>query len=537
MTGWAIVRPMNNPLRLALKTSLLVLVISWLPMTSTNTLAGAAAIHLGLAGEPATLDPHRYNLRVEESVLGDLFLGLTTFSAEGKIMPGAATGWETSQDGLTWTFHLRADGRWSDGKPVTAHDFVYAFQRLLDPKTAASLAYFMYPLKNAEAISKGEMPVDAVGARAIDDLTLELTLGLPYPHLPERLLYPTAFPVPRHVIGSVADAWIKPEHWVSNGAYILRDWKPQQHIELTQNPNFTPTPATPSIFYHSLANGQNAYNRYRAGDMDAISGFPAGELANLSATRAAELHLSPQLSMMYLVFNTQRPPFNDVRVRKALSMVVEPSILTDKVLRSGDVAATSFVPPMVANYDHPSLPHATTPLRERQVQARTLLTAAGYGANKPLNVELRYATGTDGKKANLATAAFWQQIGVKVQLHQAELKVHYGDLRQGDFMVAQAGWLGESNPEHYLGLLHGSTGDTNYGGYKNPAVDKLLNAAREQKDIPARHALLRDAEILAMQDYPVMPLFALTTRRLVRPDLRGWYDNPRDAHPARFLQR
>jgi len=528
---------MKTPRRLVLKTLLLLLLASWLTGAGVNALADVPAVHLGLAGEPATLDPHRYNLRVEESVLGDLFLGLTTFSAEGKIMPGAATHWDTSEDGLTWNFHLRPDGRWSDGKPVTAHDFVYAFQRLLNPKTAASLAYFMYPLKNAEAASKGETPLRDVGARAVDDLTLELTLALPYPHLPERLLYPTAFPVPRHVIDRVGDRWVKPEHWVSNGAYILRDWKPQQHIELAHNPQFTPAPATQSVFYHSLANGQNAYNRYRAGDMDAIAGFPAGELANLSTTRAAELRLSPQLSMMYLVFNTRLPPFNDVRVRKALSMVVEPSILTDKVLRSGDVAATSFVPPMVANYDHPALPQATVPLSERQVQARALLTAAGYGPDKPLNIVLRYATGTDGKKANLATAAFWQQIGVKVELHQAELKVHYGDLRQGDFMVAQAGWLGESNPEHYLGLLHGSTGDTNYGGYHNPAVDKLLNDARGQKNIVARHALLRDAEILAMQDYPVMPLFALATRRLVRPDLRGWHENPRDAHPARFLQR
>lgn len=506
-------------------------------LTGYGQAADGKPLHLGLAGEPATLDPHRYNLRIEEAVLSDLFLGLTTFSAEGKLMPGAALRWETSEDGLTWTFHLDPQGRWSDGKPVTAADFVYAFRRLLDPKTAASLAYFMYPLRNAEAIATGKLPADQLGARAIDDTTLELVLGLPYPHLPERLLYPTAYPVPRHVIDKVGDAWVKPENWVSNGAYVLRDWKPQQHLELARNPRFQPVPAAPGVTFHTTANTQNAYNRYRAGELDAIAGFPTGELAALRAERPAELRLAPQLSMMYLVFNTRSAPFNDVRVREALSIVVDPATLTDKVMKSGDIPATSFVPPMVADYAHPPLPHAGQPLADRQRRARALLTAAGFGPANPLRITLRYAAGTDAKRANLAIAAFWQQIGVRVELHQAELRVHYADLRQGNFQVAQAGWLGESNPEHYLGLLHGASGDTNYGAFADKSVDTLIDTARRQKDIGERHRLLAEAEATALKLYPVMPLYALTTRRLVRTDLRGWYDNPRDAHPARFLIR
>ncbi|MCP5181278.1 MAG: peptide ABC transporter substrate-binding protein [Pseudomonadales bacterium] len=498
---------------------------------------GADTLNLGLPGEPATLDPHRYNLRIEETVLEDLFLGLTTFSAEGKLMPGAAESWETSEDGLTWTFHLRADNRWSDGTPLTAADFVWSFQRLLNPRTAASLAYFMYPLRNAEAISRGEAPVTALGAEARDDATLVLTLEKPYPHLPERLLYPTAFPVPRHVIEKVGDSWVKPQNWVSNGAYVLHDWKPQQNVQLVRNRHFQPPPIAGAVIYHSLASAQNAYNRYRAGDLDAIAGFPAGELETVKASRGAELRLSPQLSMMYLVFNTRRPPFDDRRVREALAIVVRPDILTDRVMRTGDLPAGSFVPSMVENYEHPALPHASLSLAERQQRAKQLLAAAGYGPDKPLHVTLRYADGGDGKRVNLATAAFWQQLGIKVDLHQAELKVHYADLRQGDFDVAQAGWLGESNPEHYLGLLHGRTGETNYGGYANAAVDALIDQAREQKAIAPRHALLHDAEMLAMQDYPVLPLYSLTVRRLVRAELRGWIDNTRDAHPARFLQR
>lgn len=506
-------------------------------MTPLVKAADGKVLHLGLAGEPATLDPHRYNLRIEEAVLGDLFLGLTTFSADGKLMPGAALKWDVSEDGLIWTFYLDPKGRWSDGKAVTAKDFVYSFRRLINPETAASLAYFMYPLRNAEAIANGQLKVDTLGVRAVDDLTLELTLALPYPHLPERLLYPTAYPVPAHVIDKVGDAWVKPQNWVSNGAYLLRDWKPQQHLELARNPHFEPKPAALQVFHHPAANAQNAWNRFRAGTLDAIAAFPANELATIRTERAAELHLAPQLSMIYLVFNTRKAPFSDPRVREALAIVVEPTTLTDKVMKSGDIPVGSFVPPMVADYTHPALPHAGQPLGDRQRRARALLTSAGFGPANPLKLTLRYAAGTDAKRANLATAAFWQQIGVRVELHQSELKVHYADLRQGNFDVAQAGWLGESNPEHYLGLLHSRAGDTNYGAFADQAVDALIDDARRQKDIAARHRLLAEAETAAMKHYPVMPLFALTSRRLVRAELRGWHDNPRDAHPARFLVR
>jgi oligopeptide transport system substrate-binding protein len=206
-------------------------------------------------------------------------------------------------------------------------------------------------------------------------------------------------------------------------------------------------------------------------------------------------------------------------------------------MKSGDIPVDSFVPPMVTEYTHPALPHAGQHLADRQRRARALLTSAGFSPANPLEVTLRYAAGTDAKRANLATAAFWQQIGVRVELHQSELKVHYADLRQGNFDVAQAGWLGESNPEHYLGLLHSRAGDTNYGAFVDKAVDALIDQARTKKEVAERHRLLAQAEATAMKHYPVMPLFALTSRRLVRTDLRGWHDNPRDAHPARFLVR
>lgn len=494
---------------------------------------------LGNPGEPETVDPHRYNLRLEETILSDLFLGLTTFDAEANIVPGAAESWTTSDDGLVWTFRLRAGARWSDGEPVTAHDFVFAFRRLLNPATAASLAYFMYPLANAEAVNAGRMAPDDLGATAEDDHTLVLRLDKPYPYLPERLLYPTAFPVPRHVIERVGDDWVKPEHWVSNGAYRLAAWQPQSVVSLRRNPHFAASGLPPArlerVDYLPLANEQTAYNRYRTGEVDAIAGFPAGELPKARRELAEHVRLSPLLSIMYLVFNTREPPFDDARVREALALVVDRLTLTDRVQRAGHVPSPSFVPALVRDYQPVPVPGEALTPAARLTRARMLLEAAGYGPGRPLEVTIRHPSGTEAKRTNLAIAGFWQALGVQTRLHQSELKVHFSDLRQGNFQVALAGWFGESNPEHYLGLWHSQTGDVNYGGYANAEFDARMAAAALEADLTRRNGLLRQAEAVGIAEHPVIPLYSVMVRRLVSPRLGGWAENARDAHPARLL--
>ncbi|MEZ5559852.1 MAG: peptide ABC transporter substrate-binding protein [Pseudomonadales bacterium] len=501
---------------------------------------GGRVVRIALPGEPETLDPHRYNLRLEETILTDLFLGLTTFSADGRIVPGAAESWTVSEDGLVWTFTLREGLAWSDGVPLTADDFVYSFRRLEDPATAASLAYFMYPLKNAEAVNGGRLPVEALGVEAPDARTLRLILEKPYPYLPERLLYPTGYPVPRHVLERVGDDWVKPAYWVSNGAYRLVDWQPQAQLVLEASPAFPghglEAPAITRLIYQPLASEQSAYNRYRSGEVHAIGAFPGGELPKVQRELQADLRLSPLLSIMYLVFNTRQAPFDDPRVREALALVVERETLTDKVQRVGNLPSASFVPALVADYQPVPVPFADAPVEARRTRARALLAAAGYGPERPLNVTLRYISGAEAKRTNLAIAAFWKQIGVATELHQAELKVHFADLRQGDFQVAIAGWFGESNPEHYLGLLGSTAGSVNYGGYSNPRFDELLAQASAEGDLIRRNGLLQQAERVGIAEFPVVPLYSVMVRRLVHPQLEGWAENARDAHPARFLR-
>ena len=493
------------------------------------------SVRLGNPGEPQTLDPHRYNLRLEETILTDLFMGLTTFAADGTTIPGAAESWQTSEDGLKWTFRLGDDLRWSDGEPLTADDFVFAYRRLLDPATAASLAYFMYPLKNAAAVNAGEMAPDQLGVIALDPHTLLLELEQPYPHLLERLLYPTAYPLPRHAIASHGDDWVRAENWVSNGAYRLRAWRPQAYVHLVANGYFQPAPAIEDVYYYPLANEQTAYNRYRAGEVDAIASFPSGELESVRSELAGELRTSTQLSIIYLVFNTRTRPFSDPRARQALAMTVQPSVLTDKVQRSGNKPSSTFVPELVSGYDAVAAGHNQMPLGERVTQARRLLNEAGYSRSNPLQITLRYISGAEAKRTALAMAAFWKPLGVETQLHHAELKVHFSDLRQGDFQVAQAGWIGENNAEHYLSLLASDTGEVNYGGFADPEYDRLMAEARAEADLDSRNRLLRSAEIRASELYPVVPLYSIGVRRLVKPELKGWQANLRDVHPARFL--
>ena len=492
-------------------------------------------LRIGNGGEPQTLDPHRYNLRLEETILNDLFLGLTTFDAHGNIVPGAAERWTVSDDGLVWTFSLRRDGRWSDGRPVTAGDFAYAFRRLLHPRTAASLAHFMHPIRNAATVNAGEAPPESLGVRALDGHTLRVELEAPFPFFAERLIYPTGYPLPAHVLEAVGDRWTKPGSMVSNGAFALQDWQPQAFVELRRNPFFHDADAVASsaVSYLPTSDGNAAFSRYRTGEMEILSDFPASELSWARRNLPDHLRLAPLVSIMYLVYNTQAAPFSDARVREALSLAIDRPRLTGRVLRSGEMASASLVPPMVAGYAS-ALP-AARPRQERLRRARQLLREAGYGDDAPLAVTLRYISGVEAKTVQVAIAAMWKEISVNVTLHHAEMKTHFADLRRGDFQVAQAGWFGENNPEHYLNLLVSDTGDVNYGRFALPAFDAIMRRAHAQADLEHRLALLQEAETVALAQHPVTPLYAVMVRALVHPRVTGWHANPRNVHGARYL--
>ena len=521
---------MNQFLNRKARHSLLVICLA---MVTASLLSDETAkIRIGSVGDPQTLDPHRYSLNVEEHILKDLFLGLTTMDAKGNIVPGSANSWDVSEDGLTWTFHLR-ENHWSDGIPVKASDFVYGFRRLMDPQTASPLAFFLYVIRNGREVNSGSEEPHELGVEAVNDSTLVLHLDKPFPYLPERLFYPTGYPVPAHVIEKVGSDWVRPEHWVSNGAYVLEDWKPQQAVVLSRNEHFydRKNVAINNVDYVPVTETLAGYHRYLANELDIIGDFPSGEIENLRKTHPEHVHVSPLLSTMYLVFNVMKPPFDDVKVREALALALDRTLLTSQILRSGETPNASMVPSMVPGF--------TTDVKNKtpdQERAMDLLLEAGFSEDNPLELTLRYISGTASKQVHVAIAAMWQEVGVATTLHNTELKVHFTDLHGGDFEVAQAGWFGENNPEHYIELLWSKIGGMNYGRYTSEAFDELIELAKDTVDPDTRAEVLKRAENEGLKEYPVIPLYSVTIRSLVSPKISGWYTNPRNSHGVRYMK-
>ena len=488
-------------------------------------------VDIGNAGEPGTLDPHLYFTNLEEHILKDLFMGLTTMDPHGTIIPGCAEKWYVSNDQLTWTFQLRKDLTWSDGEPLTASDFVFGFQRLLNPETAAPLSFFLYSLKNAKEVNAGTLSVDQLGVAAIDSHTLVLELTQPFPFLPERLLYPIAYPVPRHSIEIHEKDWIKPQNWVSNGAFVLNEWRPHEYVELARNRQFfdAKNVRVETVRYYPIVESVTGYNRYLADELDVISNYPSGVHKSLLTDRGDEVRNSPLQSIMYLVFNTQVKPFDDVRVRKALALAIDRELIVERILGLGEIASRTLSPPVVEHHIPVAYDH------ERNLDAaRQLLEDAGM-ADTALNVELRHISDDETKDVYVAISSMWREIGVDTSLHHSTLADHFSNLSQGNFEVAQAGWFGENNPEHYIELLWSKIGAANYGKYKSSDFDKLLEAAKQQGDIQTRVKILNQAEAIALGEYPVIPLYVVITRNLVNPALQGWFRNGRNLHPARYF--
>lgn len=498
----------------------------------------ADTLRLAIMGEPASLDPHKISGTWENDVVGDLFEGLVTEAADGERIPGVAESWEISEDGRTYTFRLREDAEWSDGTPVTAGDFVFAFRRILDPATAASYAYLLYPVKNAEAVYDGEAEPGALGIEALDERTLRITLERSIPYFLDQLAHYTAYPVPRHVVEEHGDDWSKPEHMVSNGAFALQDWQSQTRIEAVRNPHFhdAENVALDEVVYFPIEERNTALNRFRAGEIDIAREFPTQQYDWLQENLPEAVQVAPYLGIYYYALNTRDGHATaDPRVREALSLAVRREVITDRILGTGEEPAYSFVPPDVAHYAGPEVDFADMSQEARLERARSLMAEAGYGPDNPLELRLRYNTSEDHRKVAIAVAAMWKPLGVEVELYNSEVAVHYADIRQGDFDVARAGWIGDYNDaQNFLSLLEGGVSN-NYGAYRNAEFDALMDQAAETQDLDARAELMAEAEALALEDSATLPLYYYVSRNLVSPELTGWQTNIEDIHRSRWI--
>jgi oligopeptide transport system substrate-binding protein len=501
--------------------------------------AGKICLEYGNNSEAATLDPQKSNLIDEFSIIADLITGLTTDSPDASPVPGMATSWETSADGLTWTFHLR-DAKWSDGVPVTADDFVYAYQRILNPKTASIYAYLVYILKNGQAVNEGKASPDTLGAKALDAHTLQLTLEHPAPYLPEIAKHQSFFPVPKHVVEKWGDDWVQPGKFVGNGPFKLVSWRLGDYIRVEKNPLFfdARNVCIDRIDYYPTSDSVMAERRIARGELDINTNFQSNRIGRLRKEMPHTVRTHVSLATSYLSMNTRdNAAFKDRRVRRALSESVDREFITSKLMRAGQIPAYAFVPPGTANYSQgPRTFWAKEPLAQRQADARRLLTEAGYGPGHPLKVEIKAPNNPDSVLISQAIQADWATIGIEAKLVQNESQIAFAAYSNRDFDIGVMNWYADFNdPMTFLGLFKSDTGAQNYGDYSNPTYDALLAAADHEPDAARRGEILAEAEQVMLNDEATIPLFFVVNRNLVSPKVSGWTDNVENFHRARWL--
>ena len=501
----------------------------------------ARTLHRGNVAEPISLDPHKIQGVWEDVIVGDMFIGLYTENAAGEAVPGMVEGSPVvSEDGLVWTFTLR-EASWSDGAPVTAEDFEYAFRRILDPATLSEYASLLYLIKNAEAVNMGEAPPEAVGVHALDARTLEIELEHPAAYLPGLLTHQTTYPVPAHIVSEVGDAWIRPENIEVNGPYKLVDWRTNDFVHVHRNALFfdNENVCYDDVYYYPTTDNNVAERRVRDGELDLNTDFPGTRLEFFRERIPDYVHVHPYLNTVYLSFNTTIAPFDDVRVRTALSMAIDRDFIVNEMLADGRTVARSDVPPGVANYPGgAAIEWIDRPIEERRAEARRLLEAAGFGPDNPLRFEYRHRNTRDNPRVAPVLQSDWRQIApwVDVDISSIDTQIHYQNLRAKDFQVADGGWVADYNDaQNFLFLHETSAGPMNYPGWSSAEYDRLMEESSRILDPAERAAVLAQAEQIMLDASPIAPLWHEPNKALVNPRVGGWVDNIVDKHRTRYL--
>jgi len=497
-------------------------------------------LHRGLSSDPESVDPHKSRSVQAAEVLRDIGEGLLSYSATGELVGGVADEWTVSEDGLTYTFHLRGNARWSNGDAVTAEHFAFSFRRLVDPATAAFYAQMLESIANVKAIVAGEKPSSDLGVNALDEQTLVITLERPTPYLLSLLSYPSTFPVHPGSVAEHGDEFTRPGNLLSNGAYILTAWEPGSVLTLSRNEHYWNNDATAIdvVNHHVLTQEMTELNRYRAGELHITGNVPPDSFKQMRSERPDELHVAPYLGVYYYGFNLTRPPFKDnPQLREALSMAVDRDVLVEQIMGRGEAPAYSWVPPGVDNYEPHRLGYADMTQGERNVHARRLMHELGYGPDKPLQIELRYNTSDTQQRMALAIQAMWKDaLGVQTTLVNEEFQVMLANIQAREItQVFRSSWTGDYNDAHtFLSIMEGGN-PANLPGYSSEEYDSLMQRAAKQVDLDRRRLWLEEAERVLLSDHPVIPLYFYVSKHLVSPDVIGWGDNVLDYHYSQHL--
>lgn len=492
----------------------------------------------GTATEPPTLDPNKAMAQSAAPMIDDMFMTLVDRNADVEMVPGAAESWTISDDQLTYTFKLREGLTWSDGAPVTAEDFAFSFRRFVDPETRAAFASFVYPVKNARDINRGKLPPEEMGVRAIDDLTLEVVLERPMPFFLNIVANSTVAPIPRHALEKWGDDWTKPGRMVSNGAYILAERVPQSYVKLVKNPFFFEADQIEidEIYYYPWKDLSTSLKQFRAGELDIVLNFPPNQFDWIKENIPDALQISPSLAVYYIAINIRKPPFDDVRVRKALSIAIDRELIANQLLRTGVAPAYTYVNPNFTGYEVPRMPYQDLTWEERQEYARELLAEAGFNQNNPLEFTYTYDPQEENRKMAVALLGMWKAVGVTAKTDTIEFRQLINRFRAGQYDIIRTAFFAPyDDPNSYLERFE--TGYfSNWARYSNPVFDDLLARSSVLLDDDERHALQAEAERVFMADHPIIPIYFHVWRRLVQPHVKGWINTAMSPTPNRYLR-
>ncbi|WP_115719823.1 peptide ABC transporter substrate-binding protein [Gallaecimonas mangrovi] len=493
-----------------------------------------------IAMSPRTLDPSLATGIPAFNVIQDLFEGLLTLSADGKLVPGLATSWDVSPDGKTYVFHLRPNAKWSNGKPLTAGDFVYAWRRVVDPATGAQYADSLSPVVNASAIIDGKKKPDTLGVEAVDAHTFKVQLVKPTPYFLTMLYNQYLFPLYKPAIEKWGDAWTRPEHMVSDGPFKLTEWVINGHLTLEKNPYYYGADKVllQKEIEYPISEADSALSRYLAGDLDFVNNpaFPASDYDWLKQSVGDQIRVSPYYACAYLGMMVHKPPFNNRDLRLALNLVLNRKVLSNKLSGGMQIPAYSLFPPL-PGYQQQVPDWASWPMDKRIAEARRLYKKAGYSKDHPLKVELLYMTeGVSTQNYMEAVSTMWNRaLGSQITLRNEEWKVMLQDLQYKNAKLFWSAWVGDYPEPYTFAQQFLASFAMNYGSYNNPAYQKAVKAAAGELDTQQRYASYEAAERILNKDVPMIPLYFYKAPELVKPYVAGVENNVVALHLARYI--
>lgn len=485
-------------------------------------------ITLNNGAEPESLDPHKVSGVPESNILRQILVGLTTTDNDGNTVAGMAERWE-SADNKVWTFHLR-DAKWSNGDPVTAEDFVYAMRRLTDPATASPYSSYLADVGvvNAQEIMDGKAKPDTLGVKALDAKTLQITLKEPAPFFPDTMIHSSVKPVHKATVEKHGDKWTQPENFVGNGAYLPKSWTVNDRIVLERNPQYYDNANTKidRITFLAITQATTDMDRFKAGEVDVTyNDIPHEQFKSLKEEMGEQMKISPYLCTYYYEFNHTKPPFDDARVRKALSLTLDRELFAQKVVGRGETAAYQFTPTATQGMNNFTPEWKNWDAAKRAEEAKKLLAEAGYGEGKPLKFELLYNTSENHKKNAVAASELWKQaLGfVEITLNNQEWKTYLDTRRNQKHQMARGGWCADYNEASTFLNTFKSTSSSNYGKYNSAEFDGLIAKTLGGDVTPEQRAdLYKQAEALLDKDAATIFVYHYVSPRLVKPYIAGY---------------